>query len=247
MPLIGITAGEIFNLERPWAPVTYGQSHTYVDAIIKAGGIPVIFPLTFDMEVIDELCQRVDGVLLSGGNDISPQRYGQKPSPKIGSISDLRDGVETRIFENLLDSDKPLLAICRGHQMLNVHLGGTLYQDIPTDLPGSLNHESSTEAEDIEHQAHELKIDPDSKLAAILETTSLLSNTHHHQAVNKLGSGLLVTARSEDGIIEAMETDDDRFIIAIQAHPESLGRVLPKWSKLFTAFVEEAKKAVPAY
>jgi putative glutamine amidotransferase len=240
-PLIGVTAGEIYNRERPWGPKIYGQSFTYTDSIVKAGGLPVIIPLTDDMSIIDEFCGRIDGLMMSGGNDIDPKMYGEKPRVKLDELSDLRDNMEKRMLDNALENKTPILGICRGLQMINIYFGGTLYQDIKTDLPDALNHEASTESKNLEDKAHTLQIEKTSKLFEILGTESLESNTHHHQAVKKLGKGLKVTARTEDGIVEGLETDDDRFIIAVQSHPESLGSVIPTWGNLFEAFTQKAR------
>lgn len=246
-PLIGVTAGEVFNRDRPWSPVTYGQTHTYTDAIIHAGGIPVIIPLTFDKSVLKSICEKLDGLLLSGGNDIHPQVYGQKPYDMLVDLSDLRDSTDTYVLEQALKRDLPILAICRGMQMLNVYYGGDLYQDIPTDLPDATDHESSTKAENTKHEAHNIAISPDSKLCAILRTTSITTNSHHHQAVKNLGKNLKVTAVAPDGIIEGLETDDNRFIVAVQSHPESLIHTQPEWQQLFKAFIDKsARKLVTA-
>jgi putative glutamine amidotransferase len=240
-PLIGITAGEIYNLQYPWAPVTHGQRHTFIDSVIRAGGVPVILPLTDQKDVIDNWADKIDGLLLSSGNDVHPEQYGEKPYKKLHDPSTLRDEVELRLLEKVLEKDIPILAICRGMQLLNIIKGGTLYQDINTDLPRSLNHNHSVELENMEYVAHSMTINQDSKLYKILGVKKIDTNTQHHQAIKKLGKGLKVTSRSDDDIIEAIETDDNRFIIGVQGHPESLDRVLPEWDKLFEAFVTSAK------
>lgn len=246
-PLIGVTAGEVFNRDRPWAPATFGQSHTYIDAIIHGGGIPIILPLTFDKSVLNGICDRLDGLLLSGGNDIHPQVYGQKPYDKLVDLSDLRDSTDMYVLEQALKRDLPILAICRGMQMLNVYYGGDLYQDIPEDLPDAHDHESSTKAENLSHAAHDITISSDSKLCAILQTTSINTNSHHHQAVKNLGKNLKVTALAPDGIIEGLETTDGRFIVGVQSHPESLIHKQPEWEQLFKAFVDQsAGTLIPA-
>lgn len=239
-PLIGVTAGEIYNRDHPWAPVVHGQGHTYLDTVIRAGGIPVILPITLDGTVLDTLCERIDGLLMSGGNDITPSLYGEERYQETRDNSETRDKTEKRLLDTFLQTEKPLLAVCRGMQFLNVYQGGTLYQDIKKDLPKALNHESSTDAEVFNHIAHTIAIEDNTKLRQILEVAEIDTNTHHHQAIKKLGTGLRVTARAEDDVIEAIETDDDRFIIGIQAHPESLGGVLPVWDRLFKAFIDAA-------
>jgi putative glutamine amidotransferase len=127
-------------------------------------------------------------------------------------------------------------------QLINVLKGGTLYQHIPTDLPDAQDHHSSTKAKDLEHFAHTLRIDPASRLARIVHAEHIRTNTHHHQAIKQLGEGLIATAWSEDGIIEAVEITDYPFMIGIESHPESLTRVEPVWKQLFESFVAAAKR-----
>jgi putative glutamine amidotransferase len=243
-PLIGVTAGEIFNRDHPWAPVVYGQGYTYIDSIIRAGGTPFILPITRDEEVINDICSRIDGLLLSGGNDVSPSMYGEKARPETKDFSENRDQFEKAVLGKILADDKPVLGICRGMQFLNVYFSGSLHQHIPHDLPGSLNHEISSQEGQFDHLAHPIKLERSSKLRKILGKDSLYSNTHHHQAVKEVGGGLRIVARSEDNIVEAIESEDARFVIGIQAHPESLGHVVPEWNKLFEAFVNKSNKII---
>lgn len=239
-PLIGISAGEVRNYLYPWAPPIHGQGHTYIDSIIRAGGLPVIIPISDDPDIIADICERIDGLLLSGGNDINPELYKEKACSATVNISPFRDTSDSHTLKAMLDTRKPVLAICRGMQFLNIHQGGTLYQDIASDVPDAADHQSSTLAKSLTHRAHTLEIDKTSKLAKHLKTTRLETNTHHHQAIKELGGGLVVTARSEDGIIEVIESDDDRFIIGVQSHPESLSEAIPEWHRLFKAFVAAA-------
>lgn len=241
-PLIGVTAGEIFNRDRPWSPATYGQTHTYIDAVIYGGGVPIILPLTYDKSVLKAACAQLDGLLLSGGNDIHPQVYNQKPYESLIDLSDLRDSTDSYLLEQALARNIPILAICRGMQLLNIYWGGDLYQDIPTDLPDAMDHEASTKAENLSHGAHNIALDPHSKLCAILKTPHIYTNSHHHQAVKNLGNGLVVSARSEDGVVEGIETADGRYIIGVQSHPESLIHKQPEWEQLFKDFVKQAQK-----
>lgn len=240
--LIGITAGEIRNLKEPWSPVTYGQSHTYIDAVIHAGGIPVIIPLTTDESVLKEVYARLDGILLSGGNDVNPELYNQLESKKTEHVSKFRDGVETSLIKWAMADNKPVLAICRGMQMLNVTLGGSLHQHVLNSFPEAQDHTSSSVAKNVEDLAHILKIEPKSKLASIVGAEPINANTHHHQSVDKLGNGLVATAWAEDGIVEAIEDSGKKFLIGVQCHPESLEqRAETRWQKLFAEFVSASK------
>lgn len=241
-PLIGITAGEIYNLKHPWAPVTQGQSYTYVMAVYAAGGTPVILPIIDDPALIDDLYPRLDGILFSGGNDVDPRLYHEPADDALESTSVIRDNYEMNLIKRALADEKPMLAICRGMQLLNVHLGGTLYQDIPSAFPDAEDHRKSSKQQDMESLAHILRIKPESKLAKTLGTTEIPTNTHHHQAVKQAGNGLAITAWAEDDIIEGVELPELPFVIGVQSHPESLVAVEPRWMKLFEAFVDAAKK-----
>lgn len=240
-PFIGVTAGEITNNDYPWEPVTYGQRHTYIDAVIRAGGIPVTIPLTTDEDILRELLSRLDGILMSGGNDVSPEMYGETKRDSSRYTSKLRDTADSIALKHALANGLPVLAICRGLQLVNVYMGGTLYQNIKEDVPGALNHEHSTEVKNFEEDAHKITIDRDSKLFSIVQQEVIGTNTLHRQAIKDLGRCLKVTARSDDGIIEAIESiNEESFLIGIQAHPESLHRVIPVWENVFKEFVAAA-------
>jgi putative glutamine amidotransferase len=237
-PIIGITCGEIHNQTEPWSPVAFGQSQTYVNAIIGAGGIPLLLPLSASEDILRPLYDLLDGICFAGGNDLNPKLYNQKPYESVTDYSPLRDTTEQMLLRWTLQDKKPLLAICRGMHLLNVEFGGTLYQDIPVDVPDSLDHNASTKLETLEDLSHKLRIDPHSKLATILGEATIGTNTHHHQAIHKLGATIQATAWAEDTIIEAIEIDGYPFAIGVQAHPESLVDVEPRWALLFASFVK---------
>jgi putative glutamine amidotransferase len=242
-PLIGVTAGEIYHKEHPWSPYVFGQSYTYIDAVIEAGGTPVIFPITANHEVIDQLLESVDGLLLAGGNDLTPQLYGQDMAGTVDN-SKARDDFELLLLQRTLQTHKPILGICRGMQLLNVERGGTLHQNIKDNLPDKDNHDSSNEAKSIEHLAHTLRVEPTSALANILGATDIKTNSHHHQAIDIVGEGLVVNAYAEDGIIEGIEDMSEGYIVAVQSHPESLFQLAePKWRLLFQSFVDACKES----
>jgi putative glutamine amidotransferase len=243
IPVIGLTVGEITSEEHPWAPKVYGQSHTYVDAVVRAGGAPFLMPLTHDEQILRALYERCDGLLLAGGNDIDPQLYGAQPSPLTVKVSTRRDSQELKLIEWAFADKKPVLGICRGMQLLNVARGGDLYQDVETEVPGAQNHHISTDRKNFADTAHRLAIEPDSKLAHILQTKTIGTNAHHHQSVRQLGKGLRTTAQTSDGIIEAIELEGDHFVVAVQSHPESLeAETELRWQKLFTAFVGQCRR-----
>lgn len=236
-PLIGITCGEIVNKDQAWAPEAFGQSRTYVDSIIQAGGAPILLPLTEDTALLHQLCALLDGFCMAGGNDLHPQLYGQQPESQTMDFSELRDKTEQIILQYALDHNKPILAICRGMQLLNVHFGGTLHQDIAKAKPDALDHDSSTKLETLTDLSHTLTIAADSKLATLVGPQELGTNAHHHQAIDVLGKGVKAVAWAADGIIEAIELPDYPYAIGVQAHPESLTQVEPRWLTLFQSFI----------
>ncbi|HXR50111.1 MAG TPA: gamma-glutamyl-gamma-aminobutyrate hydrolase family protein [Verrucomicrobiae bacterium] len=244
-PIIGITAGEVVNHDYPLAPIVQGQQYTYIDAIVRAGGVPIILPLVGNNEALQQLYKQCDGILFSGGNDIDPGLYDAAPSSHTKQIAPHRDEQETQLLKWALKDDKPLLGICRGMQLLNITLGGTLYQDIATELPSAEAHfiELYADRDREHHIAHQLQIKPGTKMATILGIEKLDTNAYHHQAIRNLGKDLVATAWASDGVIEGIELPGKRFVIGVQSHPESLeADIEPHWQVLFSAFIEEAKK-----
>lgn len=243
-PVIAITSKQILNAREVWAPAFQGQAHTYVDAVLRAGGVPLFVPFIDDENALRQLYQLADGIIFSGGNDIDPKLYGIQNSELSTDISEARDKQELLLYEWCFEDKKPILAVCRGMQLLNVFLGGTLYEDIPLQLPQASDHNISGTKRDFEYVAHNLKVDPDSKLASILGATQISANALHHQAIKDLGKGLQPVAWAEDGVIEAVEMSGEQFIIGIQSHPEVLeSSVETKWRKIFNEFVARTSKA----
>ena len=239
-PLIGITAGEAQNKYYPTAPKVYGQQHTYVEAIERAGGTPLIIPIVEDADVLRHLYSLCDGLVLAGGNDIDPAIYQAKRSPHTNNLHKERDKQEMQLWAWADDENMSVLAICRGMQIVNVGRGGTLIQDIPTELPDADNHRIDADKyQDREHQiVHQLDLKKDSLIKDIIGTSRVGANSYHHQAIKDLGQGLLPSAWSEDGLIEGVEMHDKRFVVGVQSHPEALeADIEPRWRTLFQAFV----------
>ena len=235
-PLIGITAGTIQTAEKAGAGFKYGQGHTYVDAVRMAGGIPVIIPIALSAEETRDVFERLDGIVFSGGNDLEPGLYSHE-TLHAQDIDAPRDTHEVELMKLALTTHKPILAICRGMQLLNVVRGGTLYQDIIEEVPGAQNHDGHHK-DQTGPLVHVLDVDPESQLANILGTVKVQSNSYHHQAVKNVGQGLRVNAKTSDGIIEGLEDMSQGYIIAVQAHPESLAsRGREEWQHLFESFV----------
>ncbi len=238
-PVIGISCGTFHD--RAWCPPSFGHRQTYVDAVVAAGGVPFLIPPLQDEELLRTLYARLDGLLLAGGGDIAPVHYGEEPHEQLGTIDPLRDYAEIPMARWAITDGKPVLGICRGVQVINVALGGTLYQDIPSQLTTDLEHNLSYHREDWTYLAHDLRLDPDSKLATILGVHSLPTNSLHHQSVKDVAPGLRVVAWAPDGVVEALEGTNGHFVMGVQCHPEALqGQTDTRWQALFAAFVHSA-------
>ena len=241
-PFIAITTEEIIRHDLTWTPVVYGESSTYINAVIRAGGVPIMVPYIADPSVLRRLYEQCSGLLFTGGNDIDPSTYHAKLTAHIKNPSLKRDKQELQLLAWALADNKAILGICRGMQLINVSLGGDLYQDIATDLPEAGNHQLSADNKDFMHLAHQLKVNTHSQLKAILGTANIHTNALHHQAIQNLGSGLVATAHAEDGVIEAIELPGKTFVIGVQSHPEALeAETEPLWCKLFGALVAAAR------
>jgi putative glutamine amidotransferase len=211
----------------------------YLESVRRAGGDPVEVADTH--EAPEAIVARVRGVMLTGGGDVDPVLYGEPAHASYEPAEAGRDAFEIALARTAVAADVPLLAICRGMQVLNVALGGTLVQDIPSEIPGALNHAIREPRFQI---AHEVWVSRDSKLWAImadkLDGESLLVNSRHHQAVKQVATGFEVNATAPDGVIEGMERPDSRFCIAVQWHPENFWRT-GEFRPLFEHFLRAAR------
>jgi putative glutamine amidotransferase len=242
-PYIGITCG-IYR-DRDWCPPANLLRKTYTDAIVAAGGVPFIIPVVEDEEVLRAIYERVDGVLISGGGDIDPLNYGEEPLPGLGTTDPLRDQIELPLARWATEDGKPLLGICRGIQVINVALGGTLYQDIASQIKTNLVHDSSYTRQDWTYMAHDLRLAPDSKLAQLFGTTSFPTNSLHHQSLKQVAPSLRPVGWAPDGVVEAVEGKNGHFVIGVQCHPEALEGVAdPRWRALFGRFVESCQRVL---
>lgn len=196
----------------------------------------MLIPVSVDTNTRRQIFERLDGVLLSGGEDINPAVYGAPPHPALGKTDENRDRAELELARWSVDEDRPLLCICRGHQMLNAALGGTLIQDIPSQVQTTINHD----ARQRDALIHDVTINPASRLAAVLGGTRFPVNSLHHQAVDMPAPRLCVTASAPDGVIEGAELPDSRFILSVQWHPEDLFRQHETMRRLFRAFIGAA-------
>jgi putative glutamine amidotransferase len=234
--LIGLTSFILPWREAPKEAV-YGNYPNDVNAVKEAGGIPVILPPLYTSEDVSTLLARLDGIILTGGGDIAPQFYGAQPGDLYKGVNPIRDEAEILLTRVAIEMSLPILAICRGIQVLNVALGGTLIADIPSQRPAVRPHRSNSEhLEDV--CTHTIHLTPGSMLQTIFNRQDLLVNSLHHQAVDKLGEGLHVTATAPDGIIEGVELQGYPFCIGVQWHPEIKAGNKPTMLDLYRVFIK---------
>ena len=212
----------------------------YMDGIRQADGIPVIFPFTEDEEELRQLMGLCDGFLFTGGDDVSPGLYHEKPLEGLVECCEKRDRMEALVLRRAAAADMPVLGICRGIQLVNAVFGGTLYQDLPTQHPSGTNHHASPP---YDAPAHDAAVVPGSPLWECLKTDTLSVNSYHHQAVTKVAPGLAVMASAPDGIVEAVYMPGRRFLWAVQWHPEFSFRTDENSRKIFRAFTDAARAA----
>ena len=243
-PFIGITCCSR-ETHDDGAPVI-GARETFVAAIQKAGGIPILLPLVVGEEAQRALFQSVDAILIPGGEDVDPALYGEARSPKVEPPAVLRDEFEIRCARWGFHDGKPVLGVCRGMQLMNVSVGGTLIQDLIDDRgPSGGLHRSSGEHR-YREPAHDLILEPGSQIARILGVESCPVSSFHHQAVKDLGAGLCAVGRAGDGIIEAFERGDgESFFVGVQSHPEEMVKSVfgAIWMRMFAALVSAAAAA----
>lgn len=236
-PLIGIPchAGLRAETDRP----IYYNNRSYIHAVECAGGMPILIPILDDLSGLKALLPRLDGVLISGGIDVDPRYYQEDPHPLLGETNPHLDELEIDMVRWAVHNNVPALGICRGMQLINIALGGTLYQDVNADIPGSLCHANWDLSRN--KLIHSVEIMPGSRLAAILDVRELPVNSLHHQSVKEPGKGVIVTGYAQDGVAEMLEVPGVHFMVAVQCHPEELYTEQPVWSRLFGAFVDACK------
>jgi putative glutamine amidotransferase len=212
----------------------------YVRSLEAAGLVPVVIPPLADSDAAVRVLDAVAGLVLTGGEDVDPAQYGEAARPELGSVNCARDVTELALLAAARDRALPTLAICRGIQVVNVALGGTLVQDLPSQQRDALPHELDDERRS---RVHEVRVDPSSRLASIVGAQSLGVNSIHHQAVAELGDALRVNARADDGVIEGVESDDPRWwMVGVQWHPEELTTSPEPWDRrLFAAFADACR------
>jgi len=240
-PLIGITPSPSTDEMGHGTFYRYCLSRTYVDSVRAAGGTPVILPT--DSDDLEETLARLDGLLISGGGDIDPELYGDDSvHEKTYGIDGQRDDFEIKAYRHATAVDLPTLCICRGIQVMAVAQGGTLIQDIASELASSVEHRQHTIGKMRDEASHEVSIEENNPLRELVGDSSFDVNSFHHQSVNDPGQDLVVIATADDGIIEALWHPEMRFAIGVQWHPEMLSDRFPKHARIFSAFVTEAAR-----
>ena len=243
-PLIGLTTSEVRTAEEH-KPTPQGDpprkdlalGFKYFEAIERAGGIPVILP-PLGPRAIDPLLARLSGVCIAGGPDIDPRSYGGEPHPKLGPTEPELDRFELAVTWAARSRCLPILAICRGLQMLNVALGGSLHMHLPDDAGDRVEHRRA--GSNGPSASHEVRVDPGSAVGRVVGADRITVNSYHHQAARRLGRGLRAVAHADDGVIEAIEHDGPDFVVGVQWHAESMD--VPEQRALFEGFVEAAAR-----
>ena len=233
-PLIGLTPSHNTDSREQFLRLAYTA------AVSAAGAIPVILPLEASREDCRQLAESFDGFLFTGGPDLHPFLYGEETHPQCGDVSPERDAMETALLPRIMELKKPVLGICRGLQTINVVLGGTLYQDIPSQ---------AAQAVPIAHRqpfhyvspAHRVHVLPDTRLMEICQAPVIRVNSMHHQAVKDLAPGLIVSGKDENGLIEAAELPDYPYLVAVQWHQEYLWQQDPAAAALFRSFADACR------
>lgn len=238
-PIIGLTTYRKIAAQASPVPLM-ALMPTYIDAVTAAGGVPVLIPLGLDDDALHTLLDRLDGLVLTGGGDLAGELYQSEHTEFIFDVDTDRDRVELFLAREAVARNKPLLAICRGHQMLNVALGGTLYEDVMEWMPGAIKHDFFG-IFPRNHQAHAVVIEPGSKLALTLGRAEASVNSLHHQGIRDLAPGLAAAAHAPDGLIESVEAIGHPFALGVQWHPENLIDDEPVMLALFRGLVDAAR------
>lgn len=238
-PLIGVT-GSMVETGAGVKGVSLGEA--YLAAVRAAGGLPVILPPAGDTAIILETLERVDGLVFTGGRDVDPCHFGEPALNETVQPEPERDAFELPLAREAVARDVPLLAICRGVQVLNVALGGSLWQDLPAQRAGGLVHRQTASRDTV---THTVQVVPDTLLARTLDASGAVvaTNTFHHQAVRAVPHGLIVAATASDGTVEAVEAPGRRFVLGVQWHPENLQAGRAEHRRLFQALVAAARAA----
>lgn len=236
-PVIGLTPD--VTMSDDGGPPRYEVKLTYVEGILKGGGLPLLLPYSDDPEAAKAALDRVQGLVVTGGAfDIPPEQYGEAPREGLGTLKPERTAFETTVLREAIERGMPVLGVCGGMQLLNVLRGGTLHQDLPREVPTALLHEQKHPS--VQPQ-HPVDVKDGTLLAEAVGRGALMVNSTHHQAVKRVGGGLVVSALAPDGVVEAIELPGPRFVLGVQWHPESLVNSVPTHLGILKLLVQRAK------
>ncbi len=215
----------------------FSMGKNYVRSLIGAGAAPLLAPVTLDARNLRTLYELAGGVMLTGGADVDPALFGEAPHEKTAGIDPDRDRAECLLARWAVADDKPLFGICRGIQSLNVALGGSLIQDIPSQWPTPVRHNGHYDGAARDEVLHTVRVEPGSRVAQMLTASEVGVNSFHHQAVKRVAQGFVVTSRANDGVIESIEMPGKRFVVGVQWHPEEMSESRTDMMNLFATFV----------
>lgn len=233
-PLIGVTP--CYDYDNRTTYIKYG----YCEGLNEAGAVSFLIPAVTNELILDEIFESLDGLLLSGGPDIDARLYNEENLPFNDCISPLRDNLELYLAKKVLESGKPVLGICRGIQIMNVAAGGTLYQDIGSQITSSTVLKHSQQAPKW-HPTHDIRVSQGSKVWKVFKKQFISVNTFHHQAIKDVAAGFVVTSSTSDGVIESIEHTQHTFAVGIQWHPELMWENYPEQLNLFKLFVDSCR------
>jgi putative glutamine amidotransferase len=240
-PVIGITSSQLVESASHGVFTRHMITKDYSDAVMAAGGLPIILP--FYVDIAEDVFALVDGIILSGGSDLNPALFGETDiHPETYEIIPARDESELALARMAIERDKPLLGICRGIQVMNVALGGSLYQDVPSQFSDTVAHRQQKHEISADQPGHSVTVAPGSILEETYGSGSLPVNSFHHQAVNEVAPGMIATGWSEDGLIEAIEYAAAAFALGVQWHPELMFKKSALHLAPFAALVEASRK-----
>jgi putative glutamine amidotransferase len=243
-PLIGVTTQTLQSIDGIPAglPHSVVMNQRYYVALAAAGAAPVLIPLLDgDLDALRAIYDQLAGVMIPGGVDMDPTNFGEPPHPLLGRIDVARDRVELQLTQWAIEDRKPLLGLCRGLQVINVALGGTLYQDVEAQRPGTIKHDYFPNfGFERDYLAHEVTLDRSTRLRRLMPSDTVPVNSMHHQGIKSLAPALVASAIAPDGLIEAVELPNEQFVVGVQWHPEVFEVTDPSSGELFRAFVKAA-------
>lgn len=242
-PLIGLPTQTLEEIPGE-LPQCWVMSQRYVLTLAAAGAVPYVIPLLDDQATLRAIYETLDGVFLCGGVDVGPQHYGQSRHRLCGRTDEARDRTELQLVEWAMADKKPVFGVCRGIQVINIAHGGTLHQDIAFEIKGAIKHDyfpiQGRYSRDL--LTHSVDVDTESRLGSLLGVRSIKVNSMHHQAIERVGHGLVPTAWAPDGVIEALESQNGHYLVGVQWHPEELAATDPRMRRLFGQFIRESRR-----